>query len=279
MAKIITFINMKGGVGKTTLAVNACYTLSKIYFKKVLLIDMDPQMNATQYSLKEEQLQEILLNHNLSVFSVFSPEFRNIQDLYDASYDEDTKRFNFIFNSANTFDIIPSSLDLMKPILLLTPTRLRDFINKFLNESYDYIIIDCPPTISEYTKVSLLASDMYLVPMRVDPFAIFGLPLLNDYVEETIRKNNNHSIKFMGIVLNMVAPYKKLYKNHIKELKEKWRNMIFPTYLKQYEEISKSIENDSPEDRYILNLTDTKADEAIEQIKQISMQIMQRGEI
>lgn len=56
MAKVITFINMKGGVGKTTLAVNVAYTLSKIEGRKVLLIDMDPQMNATQYTLKEEQM-------------------------------------------------------------------------------------------------------------------------------------------------------------------------------------------------------------------------------
>ena len=60
MAKVITFINMKGGVGKTTLAVNVAYTLSKVEGKKVILIDMDPQMNATQYTLTEPQMNEIL---------------------------------------------------------------------------------------------------------------------------------------------------------------------------------------------------------------------------
>ena len=60
MGKVVSFINMKGGVGKTTLAVNIGYTLSKIFNKKVILIDMDPQMNATQYTLKDDQIEEIM---------------------------------------------------------------------------------------------------------------------------------------------------------------------------------------------------------------------------
>ena len=76
MAKVITFINMKGGVGKTTLAVNVAYTLSKVEGKKVILIDMDPQMNATQYTLTEPQMNEILDDRNKSVYGCLSPDYQ-----------------------------------------------------------------------------------------------------------------------------------------------------------------------------------------------------------
>lgn len=92
------------------------------------------------------------------------------------------------------------------------PYKLRQYIQNELSEKYDIVIIDCPPTISEYTKVSLLASDMYLVPMKAEPLSVFGLPMLENYVKETIQGQFEHEIKFVGIVLNMVIPSRLLYK-------------------------------------------------------------------
>ena len=184
MAKVITFINMKGGVGKTTLAVNVAYTLAKIEKKKVLVIDMDPQMNATQYTLNESQMDEILKDRNKSVYGCLSPEYQSNSVLNGGTVDKIEK---WIFNVDNTFDIIPSSLHIMTLNLSASPYKLRQYIQENLDEKYDVIIIDCPPTISEYTKVSLLASDMYLVPMKADPLSVFGLPILENYVKDTIR--------------------------------------------------------------------------------------------
>lgn len=76
MAKKIAFINMKGGVGKTTLAVNVAYTLTKEENKRVLIIDMDPQMNATQYTLKQEYVEQILDDRNKSVYGCLSPDYK-----------------------------------------------------------------------------------------------------------------------------------------------------------------------------------------------------------
>ena len=189
MATVITFINMKGGVGKTTLAVNVAYTLSKIENKKVLLIDMDPQMNATQYTLTESQMEEILADRNKSVYGCLSPDYQanSVLEGY-----EQRKEEKWIFNVENTFDIIPSSLDIMTLNLAQGPYKLKQYIQNDLGEKYDVVIIDCPPTISEYTKVSLLASDMYLVPMKAEPLSVFGLPMLENYVKETIQKVYPH---------------------------------------------------------------------------------------
>ena len=261
MAKVITFINMKGGVGKTTLAVNCAYTLSKVENKRVLLIDMDPQMNATQYSLTSEQVNKIIENRTLSSYKFLSTE-------YKVNPNED---FDFIFKSANSFDIIPSSLYIMNLNLMSNPCKLNQFIKEHLSDKYDVIIIDCPPTISEYTKISLLASDMYLVPIKADPLSI-----LNNYVNEIIKKDFGHDIKFLGIVLNMVIPNRLLYKRNKEIIREEWPAKLFLNELRQYEEITKAIENEDPEQRYILNLNN---DDIVQQMKNITRQLCQKGEL
>ena len=266
MAKVITFINMKGGVGKTTLAVNCAYTLSKVENKRVLLIDMDPQMNATQYSLTSDQVEKIIENRTLSVYKFLSSE-------YKVNPNED---FDFIFKSANSFDIIPSSLYIMNLNLMSNPCKLNQFIKEHLSDKYDVIIIDCPPTISEYTKISLLASDMYLVPIKADPLSMFGLPILNNYVNEIIKKDFGHDIKFLGIVLNMVIPNRLLYKRNKEIIREEWPAKLFLNELRQYEEITKAIENEDPEQRYIINLNN---DDIVQQMKNITRQLCQKGEL
>lgn len=250
-AKVITFINMKGGVGKTTMAVNIAYTLSKVENKRVLLIDMDPQMNATQYSLAEEQLLTILDNKTLTLYKILSPDYKTNVVIDNIKTDE---TFDFIFNVADTFDIIPASLDIMNLNLMSYPYKLAQYIKENLSEKYDVIIIDCPPTISEYTKMSLLTSDMYLVPTKAEPLSIFGLPILQDYIHQTIEREFGHKIQFLGIVLNMVIQNRKLYKKFKERIQSDWPAKLFLNELKQCEEITKAIENDNPEDRYILNL-------------------------
>lgn len=273
MAKVITFINMKGGVGKTTLAVNVAYALSKEESRKVLLIDMDPQMNATQYALTQEQVNNILRDKSHSIYGFLSPEY-NTNSVIDEIPKIDPSRF--IFKSADSFDIIPSSLDIMNINLSASPFKLAQYINENLSQYYDVIIIDCPPTVSEYTKVSLLASNAYVVPMKADPLAVFGLPILQNYIKTTIKKEFQHDIDFLGIILNMVFVNKILYKNHKSEIQKRWPAKLFQNELKQYEEISKSIENNSPECRFILNMKDNSI---TEQIKNITRELIQKGRL
>lgn len=273
MAKVITFINMKGGVGKTTLAVNVAYTLSKVEKKKVLVIDMDPQMNATQYTLNEKQMQKILEDRNKSVYGCLSPDYQSNSVLKGYKAEKEEK---WIFNVENTFDIIPSSLDIMTLNLSAGPYKLRQYIQENLNERYDVIIIDCPPTISEYTKVSLLASDMYLVPMKAEPLSVFGLPMLENYVKETIQKEFQHEIEFVGIVLNMVISERLLYKKNKPIIQKKWKSKLFQNELKQCEEIVKGLDPQLSREKYILDMSDTII---VNQIKNITKQLVQKGRL
>lgn len=273
MATVITFINMKGGVGKTTLAVNVAYTLSKIENKKVLLIDMDPQMNATQYTLTESQMEEILADRNKSVYGCLSPDYQanSVLEKY-----EQRKEEKWIFNIENTFDIIPSSLDIMTLNLAQGPYKLKQYIQNDLGGKYDIVIIDCPPTISEYTKVSLLASDMYLVPMKAEPLSVFGLPMLENYVKETIQKQFEHEIKFVGIVLNMVIPSRLLYKKNKPIIQKKWKLKLFQNELKQCEDIVKGLDSELSNEKYILNMSDINV---VNQIKNITKELVQKGRL
>ena len=273
MAKVITFINMKGGVGKTTLAVNVAYTLAKIEKKKVLVIDMDPQMNATQYTLNESQMDEILKDRNKSVYGCLSPEYQSNSVLNGGTVEKIEK---WIFNVDDTFDIIPSSLHIMTLNLSASPYKLRQYIQENLDEKYDVIIIDCPPTISEYTKVSLLASDMYLVPMKADPLSVFGLPILENYVKDTIQKDFQHEIEFVGIVLNMVIPGRLLYKKNKPIIKKKWKSKLFQNELKQSDEIVKGLDPELSDEKYILNMTDYII---VDEIKNITKQLVQKGRL
>lgn len=273
MGKKIAFINMKGGVGKTTLAVNVAYTLTKEEGKRVLIIDMDPQMNATQYTLKQEHVEQILDDRNKSVYGCLSPDYKTNTTL--KSYEE-SNRGDWIFQIEENFDIIPSSLDIMKLNLSDSPFKLRQYIENELDDKYDVIIIDCPPTISDYTKVSLLAADMYLVPMKTDSLSVFGLPMLENYIQDTIITEFRHDIECVGIVLNMVMPNRLLYKKNKPIIQQKWKSKLFQNELKQCEEIVKGLDPELSEAKYIVDMTDIKiADE----IKNITRQLVQKGRL
>lgn len=276
MGKVISFINMKGGVGKTTLAVNIGYTLSREYNKKVLLIDIDPQMNATQYTLKEDQILEIMKNPKKTIFGILSDE-PNLPTAI--SQDRKNEPQNPIFTICENYDIIPSHLYLMTINLNERPYRLKKYIRDHFIDEYDVIILDSPPTISAYTKIALLSSDYYVVPMKPDFLSFFGLPLLQNYINN-LKKEFERNIEFLGIILTMVRPDWTIYqmiKNKILQ-NEDWKDKLFLSELKYKIKVAKALSPDEREkhSQYIYDFED---DELRNQIIGITRELMTKGRL
>ena len=272
-AKVISFINMKGGVGKTTLAVNCGYTLTKEFGKKVLIIDVDPQMNTSQYTLKQIQVREILSHPEKTIHGIIAQNSRLPEVLSERASVQD-EHFNGIFHIQNNFDVIPSHLSIMDLNLDVAPFNLNHFIETHVQSNYDAIILDLPPTISSYTRIGLLASSHYVVPMTTDYLSFFGLPLLQNYIQR-ISRNFGKEIIFSGIILNKVHPNQIIYQDIKSQLVRnlEWASKLFARELKESAVISRAFSQNSIERnrQFILELGDSSLKA---QIINITMELM-----
>ncbi|PGZ69615.1 ParA family protein [Bacillus sp. AFS029637] len=205
--KVISFINMKGGVGKTTLCIGIGEYLANFKEKKILFIDLDPQFNTTQSIMdltdnEDEYMDDF--RHRITIRKVFEDtktisERPKLPDVSEVILDFDTEpNINLI---CGTIDIIKddtSNKSLFK--------RLNKFIKEHrLKERYDFIFIDCPPTISFYTDAALYASDYYIVPTRVDRYSILGIKMLKNVIEN-LKYDEEIDITPLGIVYTMKKP-------------------------------------------------------------------------
>ena len=257
-AKIVCFINMKGGVGKTTLAVNVGYTLAKHFSKKVLLVDLDPQMNASQYTLSGDKVNEILENPTKTVAGIFENKLPTITQKQNSSSKCKTEIFDIVEN----FYIMPSHLNLMISTISDSPLLLKNHLND-IKCNYDVIIIDAPPTMSSYTKAALLASDSYIVPMKIDFLSLFGLPLLQNYIS-SLEKEYSTQILFNGIILTMIRKDYTIYssvKNKINENLD-WKSKLFTNELTNRIQVANAISPNKEwsEDVFIYNLPDMNSE-------------------
>lgn len=206
--KVISILNMKGGVGKTTLSVNIGYILANFHSKKVLLIDIDPQFNATQYLVSQEDIVQHFEN-KLTVLDIIMPKKEESVNLVKKKKRniKTPKLTDYIINissNGGSFDILPSTLNLIEieNSERGAEHRLKKFIGTYCKH-YDIIIIDCPPTLGIHTYSAFLASSYYIIPIKPDYLSSIGLSLLEKALEK-YRGLDNHKFKSLGIVFTIV---------------------------------------------------------------------------
>lgn len=206
-AVTVAFVNMKGGVGKSTLTANLGWWCAYQEDKRVLLVDLDPQFNLSQYVLGFEKYEELIHENKPTVLDIF-------EELTPAVVSRENKKrdpqdvivtVRKWFN-AGKLDVIPSRLELAWT--LKNPHFKERLLSKFLKKleyEYDLIAIDCPPTESILTEAAYLASDFILVPVRPDFFSAIGLPLLGRSLNDFKSRYEDHEIGLAGILFNSVV--------------------------------------------------------------------------
>ncbi len=235
---VVSFVNMKGGVGKTTLAVNMADFLVKRYSKKVLLIDVDPQFNATQCLLQGADYVSHIENGGTTIIDIFNYKKSVSVSVVKGISEKEVLPYENIhpYSTSRGFDLVPSQLDLFRFEMAPgqgTENRLKNYLNHIREtKEYDICIIDCPPTPSVWMTSALIASDYYLIPSKPDPISMTGLDLLEGIIKER-KENYGCACKCGGLVLTIVETTTHVYKEAISYFSKspKWGPYLYKSVM------------------------------------------------
>ena len=222
MAKVLAITNQKGGVGKTTTAVNLCTSMA-LHKRKTLLIDIDPQGNAsTGIGLDKIKVKRCI---------------------YDVLINQAPVKEIILPTQVKNLDILPSTIQLAGAEIELVnyisrENKLKKAI-KPVKDDYNYIIIDCPPSLGLLTLNSLTAADAVIIPIQCEYYALEGIGQLLNTIN-LVRENLNSSLEIEGILLTMYDSRTNLSRDVVKEVHKYFKGKIFKAVVPRNVRVSEA---------------------------------------
>lgn len=236
MARIIAIANQKGGVAKTTTAVNLASSLEE-KGKKVLLVDLDPQGNATSGSG--------VLKHRLS------------RCVYDVIINEEDIRSIIVDTELKNFKVAPARIELAGAEIELVSMMYREgklaAALQGIKEEYEFIIVDCPPSLGLLTLNGLCAATDVLIPIQCEYYALEGLSLLVNTLDK-VKRSINKDLQIIGVLLTMFDARTNLSIQVVDEVKNYFRDKVFRTIIPRNVRLSEAPSHGQP-----ISLYDSKS--------------------
>lgn len=232
MAHVIAIINQKGGVGKSTTAINLAAALGDLG-KRVLVVDFDPQGNATSgFGVDKDQLES---------------------DVYEALMNSVPLPDVVVSSPVEHVDIAPATIQLAGAEIELVSVMARESVLRYVldpvREKYDYVFIDCPPSLGLLTVNSLVAADSLLIPIQCEFYALEGLSKLLESMR-MVKGRLNPSLEVFGVVMTMFDARTTLSKQVVEEVRDYFGDKVFQSVIPRNVKLSEAPSHGLPVNLY-----------------------------